>query len=78
MNRQHKAITRLPDCPTSNILWIVYNDDMVGYTQKMIEDIKGKDYMKFIKVVSRDHSSKEPGTVYFDPMFLDHIGNGNE
>lgn len=78
MNRQHKAISSLPDCPKSNILWIVYNDDMVEYTRNMIEEIKGKDYMKFVKVVSRLHSSREPGSVYFDPMLLDHIGNGNE
>lgn len=78
MNRQHKAISSLPDCPKSNILWIVYNDDMVDYTRAMIEEIKGKDYMKFVKVVSRLNSSRESGSVYFDPMLLDHIGNGNE
>lgn len=78
MNKQLRAISRLPDCPKSSILWIVYNEDMVEYTNKMIEEIKGKDYMKFIKVVSRDHSSKEVGTVYFDPMLLDHLGNGND
>jgi len=77
MNRQHKAISSLPDRPKSRILWIVYNDDMVDYTRAMIEEIKGEDYMKHIKVVSRTHSSKEPGTVYFDPLLLDHIGNGN-
>ena len=77
MNRQHRAIASLPNSPKSRILWIVYNDDMVDYTKAMIQEIKGEAYMKHIKVVSRDHSSKEPGTVYFDPMLLEHIGNGN-
>jgi len=77
MTRQHRAIASLPNSPKSSILWIVYNDDMVDFTKAMIREIKGEDYMKHIKVVSRDHSSREPGTVYFDPMFLDHIGNGN-
>lgn len=78
MNKQTRAIARLPDNPTSSMVWIVYNEDMVAYTQQIIEEVKGKDYLKHIKVVSRDHSSKEQGRVYFDPMLLDHIGNGNE
>lgn len=75
--KHHRAISNLPDNPKKPILWIVYNEDMVEYTRNLISEIKGQDYMKHIKVIPRDRSSKEPGTVYFDPMLMDHISNGS-
>ena len=75
--KQYAAIKSLPDHPKKKILWIVYNEDMVKYTEKLIAEIKGESYMQYISVVSRQQSSKKQGTVYFDPLLMDHIGNGN-
>jgi len=51
---------------------------MVKYTEALIEQIKGKEYMTNISVVSKDDSSKErtTGSIYFDPTLMDLIGNG--
>lgn len=75
--KQFTLISSLPDCPKRKILWIVYNEDMVDYTKALIEEIKGPDFMKYIKVVPRSRSSKESGSIYFDPLLYDHLGNGN-
>lgn len=70
-------INGLPKQPDGPIIWIVYNEDMVGYVQNLISDIKGKDYLdEFVTVVPRSSSSKYNGKIYFDPMLMDHIGNG--
>lgn len=70
------AIARLPDMPTKHMVWIVYNDDFVEYTETQIKLIKGEDYLKNITVTPRSSSSKYAGTVIFDPKFFDHISNG--
>lgn len=69
-------INSLPKNPSTNIVWIVYDENMVAYIQDMISDIKGKDYLQFVKVVPRSSSSKFNGKVYFDPFLMDSIGNG--
>lgn len=78
MGRQEQAIDCLPDSPHKHIYWIVYNDDMIKYTQGLIEQIKGKEYMTNITVVSKGDPSKDRtnGSIYFDPTLLDLIGNG--
>jgi hypothetical protein len=78
MNTKHYwAIRNLPNNPAKPILWIVYNEDMVEYTRNLISEIKGEDYMEHIKVVARTEAYKESGTVYFDPLLMDHISNGS-
>lgn len=76
---QH-AIRSLPDHPSKHIYWIVYNHDMVKYTEDMIAEIKGHDYLKAnVTVVAKTDPSKDRsrGSVYFDPGLLDLLGNGN-
>lgn len=76
-NKYHNIIRNLPENPQKPILWVVYNEDMVEYAQNLIAEIKGKEYMKHIRVVSKNQTSKQVGTVYFDPMLMDHISNGS-
>lgn len=78
MGKQDAAIRSLPDCPSKHIYWIVYNRDMVKYTEDLIEQIKGPEYMTNVTVVSKNDPSKDrtKGAVYFDPTLMDLIGNG--
>lgn len=78
MHKQEVAIRNLPENPSKHIYWIVYNRDMVKYTEALIEQIRGKEYMSNITVVSKNDPSKDrtTGSVYFDPTLIDLIGNG--
>jgi hypothetical protein len=78
VGKQINAIRSLPDEPSKHIYWIVYNKDMVKYTEALIEQIKGKEYMTNISVVSKNDSTKDrtKGSIYFDPTLMDLIGNG--
>lgn len=74
-----QAIKLLPDNPPKKIYWIVYNQDMVKYTEKLIANIRGSEYLtKYVRVVAKGDSStrRSKGTVYFDPSLMDLIGNG--
>lgn len=75
-----QAINSLPDNPVKKIYWIVYNEDMVKYTQDLIIQVKGEEYFhKYVRVVPKGDSSKRrsKGTVYFDPNLMDLISNGS-
>lgn len=78
MGKQEAAIRCLPDDPAKHIYWIVYNTDMIKYTEALIEQIKGREYMQNVTVVSKSDPSKErtTGSVYFDPTLMDLLGNG--
>lgn len=73
------AIRSLPDNPTKPIYWIVYNSDMIAYTQNLIREIKGQDYLGNVTVVAKSESTRarELGHIYFDPGLYDLLGNGN-
>lgn len=77
LSQLQAAIARLPDSPTKHMVWIVYHDDFVEYTQNLIKLIKGEKYLDNITVTPRSSSSKYTGTVLFDPMFFDHTSNGS-
>lgn len=72
------AIRSLPDNPTKPIYWIVYNSDMIAYTQNLIREIKGPEYLNMITVVAKNENTKqrEKGQIYFDPSLYDLLGNG--
>ena len=71
------AINRLPENPDRKIYWVVYNKDMIKYTENLIAEIRGKDYLKqHVKVVSIEKKQGANNSIYLDPMLLDHIGNG--
>lgn len=71
------AIRNLPESPDRKIYWVVYNKDMIKYTENLIAEIKGKDYLKqHVKVVSLEKKQGANNSIYLDPMLLDHIGNG--
>jgi hypothetical protein len=75
-----QAINSLPNNPRKHIYWIVYNHDMIKYTEDMIAEIKGKEYLSnHVTVVAKTDPSKDrtKGSVYFDPGLLDLLGNGN-
>jgi len=78
MGKQDAAIRGLPNNPSKHIYWIVYNRDMVKYTEDLIEQIKGPEYMSHITVVAKSDPSKDrtKGAIYFDPTLMDLIGNG--
>lgn len=79
-NRINASIRSLPATPDKRIYWIVYNEDMVSYTENLIREIRGREYFdKYVTVVAKNDPSKErtKGTVYFDPSLLDLLGNGN-
>jgi hypothetical protein len=70
----YNAIANLPVNPTKHIYWIVYSQDMVEYTEKMIATIKGEEYLeKYVTVVAKSAPSKErtAGFIYFDPGLPD-------
>jgi hypothetical protein len=71
------AINRLPEKPEKKIYWVVYNKDMIKYTENLIAEIRGKSYLKkHVKVVSLEKKEGANNTIYLDPMLMDHIGNG--
>lgn len=78
MGKQERAIRGLPENPKKHIYWIVYNSDMIEYTESLIKEIRGIEYMSNVTVVSKSDPSKErtKGTVYFDPTLMDLMGNG--
>lgn len=80
IGKVQQAITSLPQHPDKHIYWVVYNTDMVQYTEDMIASIKGRDYLEeFVTVVAKNDPSKDrtKGTLYFDPGLMDLLGNGN-
>lgn len=80
VDRVRQAILNLPKTPRKRIYWIVYNHDMIKYTEDMIAEIKGEEYLeKYITVVAKNDPSKDrtTGSIYFDPGLLDLLGNGN-
>lgn len=80
IGKVHQAILNLPKTPRKRIYWIVYNHDMIKYTEDMIAEIKGEEYLKkYVTVVAKSDLSKDrtTGSVYFDPGLLDLLGNGN-
>lgn len=80
IGKVQNAIERLPKSPEKHIYWIVYNRDMIKYTEDMIVSIKGQEYLdNYVTVVEKTDPSQERtrGTVYFDPGLMDLLGNGN-
>lgn len=80
IGKVHQAITNLPEHPRKRIFWIVYNHDMIKYTEDMIVEIKGQEYLdNYVSVVARTDPTKDrtKGSIYFDPGLLDLLGNGN-
>jgi hypothetical protein len=71
-------IKRLPETPTKTLQWVVYNEDQVRMTEQLIDSIKGEGYcQKYCNVISRTKLNRgDPGSIYYDPGLLDHIGNG--
>ena len=80
IGKVQRAINSLPNNPDKRIFWVVYNSDMVKYTEDLIASIKGSDYLtKHVTVVAKSDPSKDrtKGTLYFDPGLMDLLGNGN-
>lgn len=80
VGKVRQAITSLPKTPRKRIFWVVYNHDMIKYTEDMIAGIKGREYLeKYVTVVAKNDPSKDrtTGSIYFDPGLLDLLGNGN-
>lgn len=76
--RQKRAILSLPESlEGKRIVWIVYNNDMVKGTMKLIAQLRGEEFLKKVTVVSKMESSRHNGRIYFDPVLLDLLGNGN-
>lgn len=76
-SKQAAAIMRLPENPKKRIIWIVYNEEMVSWTENLIIKLRGSEYLKKVKVVPKSRSSKYIGHIYFDPVLYDLLGNGN-
>jgi hypothetical protein len=78
--KQHYLVQKFPENPTQPILWVVYNEDMIPSAKKLIESIRGKEYLqKFVNVVSIDNQDKDRNcTVYLDPLLYNYLGNGND
>jgi len=80
ISKVQRAINSLPDNPDKQIFWVVYNSDMVKYTEDLIASIKGSEYLnKYVTVVAKSDPTKDrtKGTLYFDPGLMDLLGNGN-
>lgn len=80
IGKVQRAINSLPNNPDKRIFWVVYNSDMVKYTEDLIASIKGSEYLsKYVTVVAKSDPTKDrtKGTLYFDPGLMDLLGNGN-
>lgn len=77
-SKQEAAIRSLSANPNKHIYWIVYDRDMIKYTEALIEQIKGKEYMTNITVVAKGDPTRDrnDGTIYFDPTLMDLLSNG--
>lgn len=78
--KQITAIKALPKNPIKHIFWIVYNTDMIKTTEDTIRSVWGSGYLKeHVSVVAKSDPSKDRsnGIVYFDPLLMDLLGNGN-
>jgi hypothetical protein len=70
-----KAIFSLPEEP---ITWVCYNNDMIGYYENLIREVKGSEFFdKYVKVISIS-GEKNNSKLYFDPTLHDLMGNGYE
>lgn len=78
MGKQDYAILCLPSNPEKHIYWVVYNEDMVKFTEDRIKELRGDDFMTNITVVAKGEPTKDRsnGSLYFDPLLMDYIGNG--
>lgn len=78
MTRTDLAISALPNIPEKNIIWLVYNDDMVENTEDRIIELRGQHFFdNYITVKSIDsHIDPTNSIVYYDPNLYDLIGNG--
>ena len=74
--KQLKLVQSLPKHPNKNIVWIVYNEDLVEQAENLIRTVHGNEYMDHVRVVPRSRSSKYNGSIYFDPYLYDLLGNG--
>lgn len=78
--KQLTAIKTLPAHPNKHIFWIVYNTDMIKQTEDLIKSVWGLEYLKeYVSVVAKSDPSKNrsEGIIYFDPLLMDLLGNGN-
>lgn len=72
-----RMIYALPDEPVKPIYWIVYNEDMIAFTDRLIREIKGSSYPITVVAKGEDTRNLESGQIYFDPGLYDLLGNGN-
>lgn len=76
------AIMNIPDDPEANVVWVCYNKHMIKQNKKMIESLRGSDFLSKIIVVSGEEIDstlrKELGNakIYYSPDFFSHRGNG--
>ena len=74
-----EAIERLPDDPDKDIVWVCYNEDMKAGAIKLIELIRGKEYLEHCKIVSRENFDVPLNgsyRIYYSPDLYDLVGNG--
>ena len=80
--RAIEIIEKFPAKPTNNIIYVVYNDDMIRASEELIAEVHGMEYMqKYVLVTSNTNLPKEKFaasncTIYFDPSLHDYNGNG--
>lgn len=82
IDRAIETIEKFPVNPDAHIIYMVYNNDMVGTTEDLIREVHGKDYFNENVTVSHiggrlpDFLEGKRCMMYFDPSLHSHIGNG--
>lgn len=79
MNRIREVIESLPDQPKREIAWVCYNDHMIESARDMIVEIKGEEYLKNCRIISKetfDLPLNYAGDIYYSPGLYNYLGNG--
>ena len=82
IERAIETIEKFPVDPDAQIIYVVYNTDMVQAAESLISEIHGKNYLKeYVYVIAQGSALPEEledktCTIYFDPALHDYKGNG--
>lgn len=75
-------IRRFPEQPEKHIIFVVYNQDMVGKTELMVANALGREYLdKYVTVTAQRTdgepiSSRDGALIYHDPKMFRYMQNG--
>lgn len=77
MKRNVAAILAIPEIPYKNIVWLVYDEDMVSQVESLFVKLRGQYFFDTYITVSPIGKKLSGNSFnYYDPNLYDLIGNG--